>query len=145
MASFLEPVTSYNPESGESVFTLTDGVFNFVGTAKCHEDDMDLGNELTGMQIASTRAFIKALQHDRETVLAIVNALKHVIATMSMSPQFNPNSYEAKRIYQELQNAEHDLHLIRLQIQALRDELRTYIQNKDKSYKVIRANRAKKN
>ena len=31
----------YNKETGEAIYTITDGVFNFVGRAKCHENDKE--------------------------------------------------------------------------------------------------------
>ena len=64
--------SSYNKETGEAIYTITDGVFNFVGRAKCHENDKDLGNELTGMQIAAMRACIKTIQ---QITFNIINLL----------------------------------------------------------------------
>ena len=37
----------YNKETGEAIYTITDGVFNFVGRAKCHENDKDFDGQYT--------------------------------------------------------------------------------------------------
>lgn len=137
--------SSYNKETGEAIYTITDGVFNFVGRAKCHENDKDLGNELTGMQIAAMRACIKTIQYEREMAIVQVNTLKHCISTMSMSPRYNENSYEAKKIRRELYLAENDLKAIRDNLTAARQFLKKYIDDKDAAYKHIRKLRAKNN
>ena len=132
--------SSYNKETGEAIYTITDGVFNFVGRAKCHENDKDLGNELTGMQIAAMRAYIKAIQYEREMAIVQVNTLKHCISTMSMSPRYNENSYEAKKIPRDHKNPK-----TQKQITAARQFLKKYIDDKDAAYKHIRKLRAKNN
>ena len=139
-----KPTTYYDKETGEAVYTITNGIFDFVGKAQCHDNDKDFANEITGMEIASARAYIKTLQFEREMIIAQVNILKHCISTMSLSPKYNKDSYEAKKIRRELYLAEQDLKNIRQDINSWRENIRDYINKKDDIYKRIRRNRGQK-
>ena len=78
-----------------------DGVF--VGTAFCHEDDMDMCSELTGQTIAYFRASIayyKFLKNNR--IKPGLKALNQAYYSMNRSKKFNPDAYETKLLLSQI-------------------------------------------
>lgn len=102
------------------------------GRATCHNEDVKWKSEITGKYIATARAQIDILQKKRDYELKpSIMAIKHILSTMTHSKQYQPNSYEAKRIKKELLNLEIDLSLINKIIQDEKESLRIYLEQKD--------------
>ena len=112
----------------------------FVGSAKCHPDDLDMKSDRTGYFIAEVRANIAKLRWCRDyEILPMVKYYKHFYDCVSHSSKFNPETYEAKMIKKELRRWESELALVRDTIQSEREYLREYIDTKEKVYQRIRS------
>lgn len=57
-----EPVITWDETAKEAKCIIDSNYGEIIGIAKCHPDDYDLGNELTGCHIASRRALIKVMK-----------------------------------------------------------------------------------
>jgi hypothetical protein len=125
---------------GNAVCTITYKGLDFMGTAKCHDDDRDFESERVGMSIAECRANIKLLgfmrDHEIKPQLKILN---HLLATMRTSQFYNPISYEAKRVRSQIRAIEKELAAINNAIADERKFLKDYIDGKDKLFKRLRA------
>ena len=62
---------------------------------------------------------------------------------MNQSKQFNPNSYETKKLLNHIKSVEVDIENDNKLIEDYRIELKRYIDTKDIFYKYIRRNREK--
>lgn len=137
-----EPQFNWDPESGVAICALTDGDNIFMGTAACAAEDIDMMSEKTGCQIALWRAEIKYYIHIRDNeVKPALKALKHVYYTMNRSKHFNPKSYENIMLWRQIRQKENDLATIKDMITDQKKQLKEYIDEKDKFYKRVRANR----
>lgn len=108
------------------------------GMATCHENDKAFQSELTGSFIAQTRAYINILRNKRDyDIKPGLMALKHVRATMVHSHNYNPSSYEAKRLSKEIKNLEDSLHELNCVIEEEKKMLKEYLNDKDKIYREL--------
>ena len=73
----------------------------------------------------------------------MLKALKQAYYSMNQSKKFNPKSYENKMLQRQIRQIEFDLDTIRDMLATEEQNLREYIQEKDKFYKRIRHNREK--
>ena len=137
-----EPKFSFYKETGVTICTLTDGKRFFYGEAMCHDDDMDMLSEKTGCQIALWRAEINYYKHIKKYELTpSLKALNHLYSVMKNSKNFNQKSYENKMLQRQIRQIENDLTVVNNLLTMKKQELKTYIEEKDKFYKHIRANR----
>ena len=115
-----------------------------VGIAECGPEDLDMMSERTGTVIAEYRAEIDLLKKiNNFEIKPGIMALKHVYCTMLHSKQYNPNSYEAKRIKKELAHLLDELEENKMMIKEQQQHLNIYIQQKDEIYQKIRKARIK--
>ena len=126
----------YDEETGITVVDkIIDGKY-VCGEARVAPQDKPYANAFTGYAIAECRLNIdyarKHIEYDLKPQLFILN---HLLGTMAKSPRFNPNSYEAKRIYAERQNILDDIEQFKSYIEATKDYLHDYIVNKDNFYR----------
>lgn len=129
----------YNYNNGKANCIIEEHNIIGVGNATCHPEDNDVASEKTGLYIAELRATIHFLQNKKATKLKpALTALKHLYATMNHSKQFNPYSYEAKRIRKEIKNLEKEINQINCSIALIHNQLREYINDKDKMAKWYR-------
>lgn len=139
-----EPYFMWNEECGRAVCTIYYKDKTFCGSAECSDVDRDFMSERTGTHIAYIRAYIDYLKYVRDCEqVPRIDALTHYYGTMKHSNSFNEKSYEAKRLFKEIQNAEEDLNAIRELISINRKDLQLYLSEKDKFYKNQRAKKAK--
>lgn len=139
-----KPIFTWNPDTYEAgcIITYKDKVF--AGYAIAHPDDRDLAGELTGSNIAELRANISLLQHRRDNELnPALKALNQLYYSMKHSTHFNEKSYENKMLYRQIKLHEEELNEVKNLLQTLREELKNYIDNKDKRFKQIRKHRQK--
>ena len=112
----------------------------FTGVAKCHPDDLDFSSERTGCYIAETRAIIKGLQYQRDCeIKPALAALTHLYSNMKTSKYYNPKSYEAKMLRNQIRVFEKELTAINNDLASERKNLRDYLKQKDKIYAKLRA------
>lgn len=125
--------------------TISDDKGNtFIGKAKCHLQDQEFESEKVGYMIASHRAIIKALKfrinnHLRPT-LKVFNSL---LDSMKQSKHFNKKSYEAKRIFRTINNLELEIQALKEMIREIEEELKHFLEEKDKFRTRIKALRNK--
>lgn len=138
----IEPIFEYNEETCSALCVLSDGINTYIGTAQCHDEDRDMASEKTGYEIAFKRAKIEYFKSVKKNeILPALKALKQVYYTMKHSKKFNPKSYENKMLWRQIRSYEFDLDIINEMLTKERQSLNQYIQEKDKFYKRIRANR----
>jgi hypothetical protein len=91
---------------------------------------------MTGSYIAQTRAEIDILRQRRDyDSKPALMALKHLQATMQHSKNYNPKSYEAKRLNKEIKNCKANIDEINYLIKELQLNLKYFIDPKDKAYR----------
>lgn len=131
--------TLFNFDGVKSTCTIIDGSHTFVGEAICHEEDMDMVSERTGLFIAEGRAIIKRYQHIKNNELKpAIAALKHLQNCMEQSKKFNKNSYENYMLRRQIRIKEEELAVIELEIATEQQYLKEYIAQKTKLYNRIR-------
>ena len=131
---------NYDEMEREAIFTINYGGAVFVGKARCHPEDNDLGNERTGLTIAEARANIKLMKFKRRfEIQPKIDVLKHLLANMETSKQYAEKSYEAKSIKSQLRAAQAAYDQLTSDIKDEERYLKEYIDKKDILYKRLRA------
>ena len=136
-----EPIFSWEEERGIASCILSDGEKIYTGFAQCHPDDEDMKGQKTGCEIAFRRARINALRGYRDELkikLAVLNQLYH---SMDMSHRFNPKSYENKMLQRQIRMTNFDLDTTKEMIATEKQNLNTYIKEKDDFYRKTRVRR----
>lgn len=111
----------------------------FKGTAFCHPEDKDMKSKLTGQTIAEWRAMRQYFRHIRDNELKPqLQSLKQLYYAMNRSKRFDPKSYQSKMLFRHIQNIEFDLDTVNKNIAALSQNLKDYIDDKDKIYQTLR-------
>ena len=130
---------TWNPETGIATCTITYKDQQFIGTAECHPEDMDLASERTGSYIAECRAYRLYYRYLREVeIKPALAALKHAYDIMTQSKYFNKDSHEAQVMRKQIAYYEDALLMIRRSMYVEAQSLREYIANKDIMYNRIR-------
>lgn len=138
------PLFTWDPEAGVATCTLIDKDNTFIGYAVCAPDDIDMMSEKTGCQIAQWRAELDFYIHVRDNELKPqIQAVNHLLSMMSQRKDFNPKSRDAKMMYSFYRQKENDLAVIKDMIATKKQMLKEYIEEKDKFYQRVRANRKK--
>lgn len=141
----IEPQFDWIEEHGIMTCTLTDGKHEFVGSAKCAPEDIDMKSEKTGYKIALLRAEMAYFRYIRDNEIKPgLKALNQVYYTMKHSSHFNEKSYEYKMLRRQINFYEDDLILIKNMIAEKYLELTAYLKAKNKFYKIIRETRMRK-
>jgi hypothetical protein len=129
----------WSPDTGTAICTLSHNSHNYVGTARCHSDDLDMKSERTGLFIAECRAYIKYYRAKRDNELKPqFNILQHTYFTLLGATGTNPQSKEMKVLRKQLQAARRKLDAIQYQLNAEKSQLKFYIDQKEKLYQRIR-------
>lgn len=137
-----EPQFDWDEEAKIATCILTYGENVFVGTAQCHPEDYDMCNSKTGLKIAHTRATIKYYVHIRDyEIKPALKALNKLYSEMKYSKKFDEASYEAKSLKKHIYRTKVDLATIQELIENTKNNLNTYISDKESFYKRIRSNR----
>lgn len=110
-----------------------------IGTAMCHEDDVDMMSWRTGEEIAFRRAKMDCLRiHRNADLLPRLAALNQLYYSMKHSTKFNPKSYENKMLQRQIRAIKFDLTTIKEMLAYEQKNLKEYIQGKEKVYQRIR-------
>lgn len=117
----------------------------YIGEAFCDPKDMDMGNEMTGCEIAFRRAVIAALVAEREELKIALAPLKQVYYAMNRSKYFNEKSYENVMLQRQTRMIEDDLATVKEMLAMEKQGLKELIEKKEEFYQKIRANRNKAN
>ena len=140
-----EPMYEWHNDEGVAVCVLQYKTMTITGLAQCHPDDEDMKSKLTGETIAELRAVIKLWQFIRDfEITPQLKSLKQLYYSMNHSKYFDPRSYEAKMLYRQIKLLEEDLIAIKEEIQRSKDELKAYLETKEKDHEKLRNYKAKK-
>ena len=134
------PVVYWDEDLGVSqcVITDSDGVAH-VGAAKCSPKDQDMKSEKTGAAIAEMRAKIAYLKHERDNkIKPELKALKKFWNIINKSKYYDANSYPVQMLLRSIQRYENDLIDNKNEINILKENLHTYIEQKGIFYKKVR-------
>lgn len=133
-----EPIYTWDVENGIATVEQTIDNKYIKGVAKVAEEDKSFASKYTGLTIAELRMNLDyAKQHIEYDLKPQLFILNHVLGTMKKSPRFNPNSYEAKRIFAERQNIIDDIEQFKNWSQATREYLKEYIDRKNTFYRLV--------
>lgn len=124
-----------------TVCTIKYGDEVYVGRAKCHPDDMDMANTLTGQEIAYKRALVKMLKTEIKSVKTELKLFKNFYTSLAQSKKFNERCYAAYKLRKEIKSLEYTLEQLVKTLNALKSSIQIYINKKDELYKAIRKNR----
>ena len=140
-----EPIYEWHNDEGVAVCVLQYKTMTITGLAQCHPDDEDMKSKLTGETIAELRAVIKLWQFIRDfEIMPQLKSLKQLYYSMNHSKYFDPRSYEAKMLYRQIKLLEEDLVAVKEEIQRSKDELKAYLETKEKDHEKLRNYKAKK-
>lgn len=140
-----QPVFFWDEETGSTQCIIEYKGIVFIGKARCHPLDTDMKNRLMGQTISESRAIIKILKHIKSNELKQkLQALNHLYHNMKFSKYFNPNSYEAKMLFRQINMVTQDIENIEKEIYIIQKGIEEYINKKNKEHQIIRDFRKKK-
>lgn len=115
----------------------------FTGHTRCLPEDEEFWSENVGCFIAETRAGIKRLKHIKKQLVPTLKTLEDFEKTLKCCKDYNPNSFEAKRLRKEIYIQRKKINEINSIIKDEQDYLTQYIQGKEKLYQRLRAKQTK--
>lgn len=132
---------NWDEESKCATCIIQEGDETFYGLATCHPDDEDMMSKTTGLEIATRRAEIKYYKYLRNTIKIKLSSLNQLYYSIKHSKKFNEKSYENKMLQRQIHILNHKLATIKENIVIAEENLKMYIDSKDKFYQTIRARR----
>lgn len=117
---------------------------DFQGTAYVHPDDRDMANELTGKDIAFTRAEIKLITNEMEKIRNQIKELNHLMSLYIQNPKVKHEDECFKILLREIENLNDYHEALKTERAGYRKSLHECLQRKDEFYKKIRKVRAEK-
>ena len=130
---------AYDEQSGITTCTLTDTKNRtYVGTARCHPEDKDMQNRLTGQEIAYRRAYLTYLKYLRDINLPKLEVLRHTYSCMEQAFDFDPKDNNARLMRRAISDYAAGVDMLREAIKDERNALHTYMVDKAAMYKSIR-------
>lgn len=117
----------------------------YFGETQCYPEDFDVESKLIGQHIAAERALIQAMMGAVQDMKKEFKVLRQFYYTINHSKKYNPKSYEAYMLKRQLNKRETNIKLVQQAIDEKRKCLYEYIQDKDKTHKLLRKIRKDKN
>ena len=114
----------------------------YTGTAKCHPDDYDFENTLTGEHYAYTRSMLAEMRVLRDEYRSQLKILKHLYNIYEQNSNINLDSSECYHVRRQIQLLKRDIEEMTELINVTRDDLHNVIKEKDKLYAKLRTSRA---
>lgn len=140
-----QPYYEWDESLGVAYCVLTYKDKKFRGEASCHPEDKDLMSRLTGQIIAEYRATIEYLTFIRDFELRPqLQSLNHVFHCMKNSKYFDKKSYEARMLFRHINLLQKDIDTINEEIAITKQNLKEYIERKNKDHELIRKKRQDK-
>lgn len=136
---------SYDPETHTTTCTRRVRDTYFVGTAKCHPQDYDFENKLTGEHYSYMRTVIKEAQQVRDEYKQQLKILKHVYSLFEQNNQIDLHSQECYYVKKQIENVQNNINEFKELIGALKENLYLTIENKNEMYIKIRKARVGNN
>ena len=141
-----QPIMKWDAEKRTAYYGLFDADGNLhEGYAYCHEDDLDMMNEKTGLEIARRRAEIKGYKAYKYKLKNKLQALNQLYYSMKHSKKFNPKSYENIMLQRQIQMIKIDIDAANNIINESLILLKLYIAEKEAFYKQLRKLRERNN
>lgn len=113
----------------------------YKGFAACCPEDMEFFSELTGQQIAVSRAYINYLKDLKKEILIELKTMRQFYSNIKMSPNFEENNYVVKSLSRTIKKLQLELSTIQSDIKSEKRSLNFYITEKDKIYRKIELKR----
>ena len=143
-----KPIMTWDELTGFATFIITasDGS-QHIGTAQCSPDDMLFKSEKIGMEIAERRATISYLTYMRDHVIKPeLNALTKFLHVIDQSKKYyNPQDYTNQMLIRTIERNQKLLHEMQDEIHSLKEDLKTYISDKEEFHKHVIDYRKAKN
>ena len=134
---------NWSPEGQSAMCKIIYKGNAFIGSAHCHEEDLDFMSEMTGCTIAEARAHIKMLQHIKNNELKPTLAtLNHIMASFESSERYDRHNPEYKFIWRQINDTTEKLDIIRTEIKESKENLKKYIDGKEAIYKKLRQDKS---
>lgn len=96
---YKEPYFEWDEQNHQALCIIEDNKGRlFIGTATCHEDDIDMVSCRTGEEIAYRRAKIENLKTIKADLKLQISALNQLYYSMNTSKKFNSKSYENRML-----------------------------------------------
>lgn len=111
----------------------------FTGHTRCLPEDENFWSENVGCFIAETRAIIKQLKHAKKQLIPGLKALEDFEKTLKCCKNYDPDSFEAKRLRKEIYLQKRKINEINSAIKDEQDYLTQYIKGKEKLYNRLRS------
>lgn len=135
---------NWNPDEKTATCSCYYNGLKYVGIARCHPEDEDMMNEITGLNLAEARLEIQLIKARIRETKSELSALKQLYYSMNRSQYFNEKSYENKMLQRQIKFKQEYLDYLRdIAIPEYKNRIENWIEKKDKFYKHIRANRDK--
>lgn len=113
----------------------------YTGNARCHPDDMDMANTLTGQEIAYKRALVKMLKTEIQATKTELKIFTNFYNSLKQSKKFNDKCYAAYKLRKEIEDLKYTIEQLTKTLNALKTSIQIYINKKEELYKLIRKNR----
>jgi hypothetical protein len=141
-----EPEYYWDEETGVAGCILTDSNDKtYTGTAFCAEEDQDMKSEKTGCTIAAYRAEIDYYKSMRDNEIKPgLKALRQLYYSINTSKNFDEKSYCARMLKRQIRQYETDLAVVNDLLASAKQDLKTFLADKEKAYSSFRRMRKNK-
>lgn len=136
-----EPKFYFNPDEGSSLCIIQTKTKTYVGTAQCTKEDRDMMSEKTGCEIAYHRAIIHSLEDRVSDLKGELAGLKKYHYTINQSKYYQPDSYYAVMLNNQIQQRKDDIDFTKNLIKQEKEYLKNYMEDKAEFYSKVRRNR----
>lgn len=123
----------FNYNTGISTVTINSRYGKFTGTARLHPADVDHPSEFAGCEYAEIRANIKYMKARKAECRVQLKTMQDFYNNIASMKNFNPNSWESKRIRKTIYGYEKQIKLWTDRIQSAEKMIRDHINQRDAS------------
>ena len=131
----------WEEETGIATCTIHYHDKKFIGVAQCHPDDEDFKSELVGSELAYLRASVRVMQEIKNEKWIELKALKGLYGSLTPSPKFKVDSFEAKMLRQRIDTTREDIDILKDVIGDLKNRIHAQIEDSENFYQGVRKNR----
>ena len=137
-----EPKFTYLEDVGIVSCIIEDKNKYYYGDAFCHDEDMQFFSKRTGEQIAASRAYLEYLKDIRDTIKTELKAFKHFYSCIKQHQNFNENEYSVRFLLRTIKKLEIELKEAQSAVIEERNNLKLFLDSKDKLYREVEKRRA---
>jgi hypothetical protein len=133
----------FNESTKETKCILRYGNYVCEGKARCHPDDLDMANPLTGQDIAYKRAVMKAIKNEIKEMRIELKALSQFFARVIQSKKVEDRCYVLYQLKKEINELDLEIHLLQEEYETIKNGLKVKLIAKDTLYEQLRKIRGK--